>query len=48
MAYQADREDGAIFEYIEGLYNTRSRHSSLGHLSPSEFEEVKLEEEDSA
>ena len=32
----------AIFEYVEGFYNTRRRHSSLGHLSPAEFEEVKL------
>ena len=32
----------AIFEYIEG-FNTRRRHSSLDyHLSPAEFEEVKL------
>ncbi len=38
----------AIFEYIEGFYNTRRRHSSLGHLSPAEFEEVKLGEEDAA
>ncbi len=38
----------AIFEYVEGFYNTRRRHSSLGHLSPIEFEEVKLEEEDAA
>ena len=38
----------AIFEYIEGFYNTRRRHSSLGHLSPAEFEEVKLAEEDAA
>lgn len=38
----------AIFEYIEGFYNTRRRHSSLGHLSPAEFEEVKLVEEDAA
>jgi putative transposase len=34
----------AIFEYIEGFYNSRRRHSSLGHLSPAEFEEVKLTE----
>jgi len=33
----------AIFEYIEGFYNPRRRHSALGHLSPAEFEEVKLE-----
>jgi putative transposase len=30
----------AVFEYIEGFYNTRRRHSALGHLSPSEYEEV--------
>lgn len=28
----------AIFEYIEGWYNTRRRHSSLGYLSPSAYE----------
>jgi putative transposase len=38
----------AIFEYIEGFYNIRRRHSSLDHLSPAEFEEVKLEEGDAA
>jgi len=32
----------AIFEYVEGFYNTRRRHSALGHLSPSEHEEVRL------
>ena len=32
----------AIFEYIEGFYNTRRRHSALGHLSPSEYEEIRL------
>jgi putative transposase len=35
-----------IFEYIGGSYNTRRRHSALGHLSPAEFEKVKLREED--
>ena len=38
----------AIFEYIEGFYNTRRRHSALGYLSPAEFEEVRLLEEDVA
>ena len=38
----------AIFEYIEGFYNTRRRHSALGYMSPAEFEEVRLEEEDAA
>jgi putative transposase len=28
----------AIFEYIEGWYNTRRLHSSLGYLSPSTYE----------
>ena len=32
----------AIFEYIEGFYNIRRRHSALGHLSPSEYEEIRL------
>jgi putative transposase len=32
----------AIFEYIEGFYNLRRRHSALGNLSPSEYEEARL------
>ncbi len=28
----------AVFEFIEGFYNPRRRHSSLGYLSPVEFE----------
>jgi putative transposase len=28
----------AIFEYIEGFYNTWRKHSSLGFMSPNEFE----------
>jgi len=28
----------AIFEWIEGWYNPRRRHSSLGYLSPHDFE----------
>jgi putative transposase len=27
-----------VFEYIEGFYNPRRRHSTLGMLSPVEFE----------
>jgi putative transposase len=32
----------AVLEYIEGFYNTRRRHSALGHLSPAEYEESRL------
>jgi len=28
----------AIFEYVEGFYNRTRRHSTLGYLSPVEFE----------
>jgi transposase InsO family protein len=28
----------AIFDYIEGWYNTRRRHSTLGYLSPTQYE----------
>ena len=28
-----------MFEFIEGLYNRRRRHSSIGHVSPVVFEE---------
>ena len=30
--------ESAIFEYIEGFYNRKRRHSSLGYLSPEAFE----------
>jgi len=28
----------AVFEYIEGWYNTHRRHSSIGYDSPTDFE----------
>jgi len=28
----------ALFDYIEGFYNTHRRHSALGYLSPAAFE----------
>jgi putative transposase len=34
---QADARQ-AVFRYIEGWYNPRRRHSSLGYLSPAKFE----------
>ncbi|MGH3470649.1 MAG: IS3 family transposase [Nocardioidaceae bacterium] len=30
----------AIFEWIEGWYNPSRRHSSLGMISPHEFEHL--------
>ena len=28
----------AVFDFIEGFYNPRRRHSSIGYLSPMDFE----------
>jgi putative transposase len=30
--------DAALFDFIEGFYNTRRRHSALDYLSPAEYE----------
>jgi putative transposase len=30
----------AVFDYIEGFYNRRRRHSTLGYLSPAQYEEI--------
>ena len=34
----------AVFDYIEGFYNRVRRHSALGYLSPSDYEEATIEE----
>jgi putative transposase len=34
----------AIFDYMEGFYNTHRRHSALGHLSPAAFERQCVQE----
>jgi hypothetical protein len=33
----------AIFEFIEGFYNPRRRHSGIGYLAPAEFERRRAE-----
>lgn len=38
----------AIFEWIEGWYNPRRRHSSLGMRSPHEFETLALATQNAA
>lgn len=30
----------SIFGYLEGFYNSKRRHSSLGYLSPNDFERL--------
>ena len=30
--------NAVVFEYIEGWYNTRRLHSTLGYLSPAQYE----------
>jgi putative transposase len=34
----------ATFDYIEGFYNRVRRHSSLGYLSPADYEQATLKE----
>jgi putative transposase len=34
----------AIFDYLEAFYNRTRRHSSLGYLSPFDYEEATMEE----
>jgi putative transposase len=33
-----DEARADMFEYIEGFHNPLRRHSTLGHISPAEFE----------
>lgn len=35
----------AVFTWIEGWYNPRRRHSALGHLSPMNFERLRIGQE---
>ena len=35
----------AVFDYIESFYNRERRHSTLGYLSPREFEMISIDQE---
>ncbi len=43
-----DQLASAIFEYLEAFYNPHRRHSSIGNLSPVEFESRHIVEADAA
>ncbi|MDD7805780.1 MAG: IS3 family transposase, partial [Endozoicomonas sp. (ex Botrylloides leachii)] len=32
----------AVFEYIEGYYNRKRRHSTLDYVSPEQYESQKI------
>ncbi len=31
-----------VFDYIEAFYNRKRRHSTLGYLSPAQYEELPI------
>ena len=35
-----------VFSYLEGFYNTRRRHSRLGNLSPTDYENIHLTQDE--
>jgi len=37
-----DQAKADVFDYIERFYNPRRRHSTIGYLSPMEFERQAL------
>ena len=37
--YSRSQAYGEIVDYIEGFYNSWRRHSALGYISPTAFEE---------
>lgn len=41
------QQRSALFEYIDVCYNRGQRHSSLGYLSPAEYEEKNFRRDSS-
>ena len=37
-----DEAEADVFDYIERFYNLKRRHSTIGYLSPMEFEMARL------
>jgi putative transposase len=42
VAEPTDRKESLSAVYAEGCYSTRRRHSALGHLRPSKYEEARM------
>jgi putative transposase len=42
------RSTHAVFDYIEAFYNPIRLHSTLGYLSPAEYEKMKMKKEQKA
>ena len=38
----AERAKADVFDYIERFYNPKRRHSTIGYLSPVEFEKQMI------
>jgi transposase InsO family protein len=38
QAWSRDEAKADVFDYIERFYNPKRRHSTIGYLSPMEFE----------
>ena len=40
-----DQSQLALFRWIEGFYNSRRRHSTLGQRSPQRYEEMMIQQD---
>jgi transposase InsO family protein len=42
---RSTRLKSAVFDYVEAFYNRERRHSTLGYVSPAQFEETEPHKE---